>query len=501
MGNILSRHVLEAIRNQQHLQRRPPPAETSQNDSLNDGVSANNNEVAQNGLQQMDLNITALNNDVSTRSLHFSIEAQNITSDTSNNLSSDVQNDATPYRRSRRIRSAQNTALPSASNGQQGIVHLSFSLLFLKEIESTSSNLQLPARSRRRMLEHADPVRNIRLRRAPSTASDNAVPTESNASSNVIAVSSNEPNTQASISLSNLILESVRNSLLSRSVFSRPADGSNSVNNATVPNSTETTENGFSGQPITVIVNVLNRLRPNPPVRSILSAVIQALMLRNPTAVQSWRNIPFLVIIRSPNEVEDSSATGESLSTASSFPAHDPADILLDEEGRVVEESNAQPDYSIFVTDSRFFESLFSSSNIASHAANAGPENLADGAANPPANFFSNDILRLFGALNATSYEDLLRLEELIGYGHPLMAIEKVDEKFPAVSVRVLREIESNLPEKCTICLDPFAEEGLVRKLECKHVYHKECIDTWLTSHRSICPLCRRSAMNEMDGS
>lgn len=44
---------------------------------------------------------------------------------------------------------------------------------------------------------------------------------------------------------------------------------------------------------------------------------------------------------------------------------------------------------------------------------------------------------------------------------------------------------------ECAVCLAAVQEGEMVRRLPvCMHVYHVECIDRWLTAHRT-CPLCR----------
>jgi E3 ubiquitin-protein ligase Arkadia len=48
---------------------------------------------------------------------------------------------------------------------------------------------------------------------------------------------------------------------------------------------------------------------------------------------------------------------------------------------------------------------------------------------------------------------------------------------------------EANV-EKCTICLSEFEFSEDVRRLPCMHLFHLECVDTWLLmNHR--CPNCR----------
>ncbi|XP_071700299.1 RING-H2 finger protein ATL29-like [Rutidosis leptorrhynchoides] len=45
---------------------------------------------------------------------------------------------------------------------------------------------------------------------------------------------------------------------------------------------------------------------------------------------------------------------------------------------------------------------------------------------------------------------------------------------------------------ECAICLCEFEDDNVLRLLtKCYHVFHQECIDLWLESHKS-CPFCRR---------
>ncbi|KAJ2616410.1 hypothetical protein H4S08_000801 [Coemansia sp. RSA 1365] len=43
----------------------------------------------------------------------------------------------------------------------------------------------------------------------------------------------------------------------------------------------------------------------------------------------------------------------------------------------------------------------------------------------------------------------------------------------------------------CIVCIDDFAVGSKMRILPCGHNYHIECIDPWLTSKSSLCPLCK----------
>lgn len=49
---------------------------------------------------------------------------------------------------------------------------------------------------------------------------------------------------------------------------------------------------------------------------------------------------------------------------------------------------------------------------------------------------------------------------------------------------------ETKQPD-CVICLEEFRDCDTVKMIPfCKHVFHPECIDTWLSSHVT-CPICR----------
>ncbi|RMZ76676.1 hypothetical protein DV738_g4807, partial [Chaetothyriales sp. CBS 135597] len=52
--------------------------------------------------------------------------------------------------------------------------------------------------------------------------------------------------------------------------------------------------------------------------------------------------------------------------------------------------------------------------------------------------------------------------------------------------------------ERCLICLCDYAAAEEVRQLgKCRHVFHRECIDEWLTTGRNSCPMCRAQGVAE----
>ncbi|CAG8507972.1 10751_t:CDS:1, partial [Acaulospora morrowiae] len=55
----------------------------------------------------------------------------------------------------------------------------------------------------------------------------------------------------------------------------------------------------------------------------------------------------------------------------------------------------------------------------------------------------------------------------------------------------------SETRETCAICLEDFDNGDEVRELPCRHWYHVECIDPWLTTKSSSCPLCKKDCKPE----
>ncbi|CAG5172344.1 uncharacterized protein ALTATR162_LOCUS7457 [Alternaria atra] len=48
----------------------------------------------------------------------------------------------------------------------------------------------------------------------------------------------------------------------------------------------------------------------------------------------------------------------------------------------------------------------------------------------------------------------------------------------------------------CPICMDDFeVNETQVRELPCRHIFHPECIDTFLLNHSSLCPMCKQTVL------
>lgn len=52
--------------------------------------------------------------------------------------------------------------------------------------------------------------------------------------------------------------------------------------------------------------------------------------------------------------------------------------------------------------------------------------------------------------------------------------------------------------EMCVICLEEFDDKEKFRKLPCKHIFHKKCIDHWVMYSKTACPICNDEIFNSL---
>ncbi|XP_067945126.1 uncharacterized protein [Watersipora subatra] len=58
------------------------------------------------------------------------------------------------------------------------------------------------------------------------------------------------------------------------------------------------------------------------------------------------------------------------------------------------------------------------------------------------------------------------------------------------IGERVIREVDEEVQEDCTYCLEPLAVGETIRDLPCRHKFHKDCVEDWLIQNRT-CPNCQ----------
>lgn len=67
-----------------------------------------------------------------------------------------------------------------------------------------------------------------------------------------------------------------------------------------------------------------------------------------------------------------------------------------------------------------------------------------------------------------------------------------------ATAVEGDEQVKIDVGQRCLVCLCEFEAKEVARKLvKCNHLFHKECIDQWLTTGRNSCPLCREQGVDE----
>jgi len=77
--------------------------------------------------------------------------------------------------------------------------------------------------------------------------------------------------------------------------------------------------------------------------------------------------------------------------------------------------------------------------------------------------------------------------------GHVGLSEEEID----ALPSKTLEERISNT--RCCICLADFEKEQDVRELDCRHLFHKVCVDEWLRRNHN-CPLCKNTVSSPCSG-
>ncbi|KAK3051258.1 hypothetical protein LTR09_007654 [Extremus antarcticus] len=119
------------------------------------------------------------------------------------------------------------------------------------------------------------------------------------------------------------------------------------------------------------------------------------------------------------------------------------------------------------------------------------------------------------------TYEDMMLLSALLGPAKAPVATEEdiesaggiyeieplttettSDAAKTAMLVATAVESEERIPldagQRCLVCLCDFEVKDVARKLvKCNHLFHRECIDQWLTQGRNSCPLCRGQGVDE----
>lgn len=106
--------------------------------------------------------------------------------------------------------------------------------------------------------------------------------------------------------------------------------------------------------------------------------------------------------------------------------------------------------------------------------------------------FFSLIYSRLNTRPEIEGFEGMIRLSRILNLSIPSRLTQDEIDALPQMKFSLKTDSSSLLlVEKCPICLTEFADEEIINKLNCSHLFHLPCISTWLSENDS-CPTCRR---------
>jgi hypothetical protein len=71
-----------------------------------------------------------------------------------------------------------------------------------------------------------------------------------------------------------------------------------------------------------------------------------------------------------------------------------------------------------------------------------------------------------------------------------ILGLERVPFNELVPKYKQIKEGSSLIGQLCSICQDEYKIKEYKRELDCKHTFHKKCIDKWLKTHLT-CPCCR----------
>ncbi|CEF68433.1 Zinc finger, RING-type domain and Zinc finger, RING/FYVE/PHD-type domain-containing protein [Strongyloides ratti] len=94
-------------------------------------------------------------------------------------------------------------------------------------------------------------------------------------------------------------------------------------------------------------------------------------------------------------------------------------------------------------------------------------------------------------APNENVFEGILRIVENIDEVANARRNRLSDVEIARIPIVEVTEEQEKNESQCTVCMDIFVKNELVYKLACKHIFHKQCLNPWVQSHRS-CPVCRQ---------
>lgn len=97
-------------------------------------------------------------------------------------------------------------------------------------------------------------------------------------------------------------------------------------------------------------------------------------------------------------------------------------------------------------------------------------------------------IDQLYPDPDKMTYEQLLDLEEKVGSVSKGLSKKQI-KRIPKVIYN--KSKFRNDDNKCVVCQYDFKNGENVTKLSCGHLFHSDCVDTWLYNNK-VCPMCHK---------
>ena len=107
-----------------------------------------------------------------------------------------------------------------------------------------------------------------------------------------------------------------------------------------------------------------------------------------------------------------------------------------------------------------------------------------------------NIIRQLFNEVNVMRHNVFIDIIIIQNHDENLENLENVkniviQEELDKIQISEFSDIKTD-EKQCSICLDDFEPSSKIRLINCKHLFHSECLDTWLLQHDYKCPHCRK---------
>ena len=97
-------------------------------------------------------------------------------------------------------------------------------------------------------------------------------------------------------------------------------------------------------------------------------------------------------------------------------------------------------------------------------------------------------MLGIISQIGIDNFEPMMN--EMIDVKTPLT--QKSYNEIPTVTYGTVKH-ENTGSNNCSICLENFNDDDVVKRTNCKHFFHPECISKWVLKMKHTCPICRTS--------